>query len=171
MELTEEIYDRIMELSEKGDDFAENEQFSAALNQYQQAIDLLPEPKLDWEAATWLYTAMGDAHFNREDLPNAMNAYQQALKAPDGIANPYIWFSIGQVYFEWKQLDEAKEHFMRAYMLDGEDIFEDQPPEYLDLIREEISDLPPGEREEGDDGEGGDGPGGNKWLPPGWDKN
>ncbi|SHL21045.1 Tetratricopeptide repeat-containing protein [Chitinophaga jiangningensis] len=139
MELADDVYDRILELSEKGDVLAESEQFSAALIEYQQALDLLPSPKLDWEAATWLYTAMGDAYFSLEDLPNAMDAYQQALKAPDGIGNPYIWFCIGQVYFGWEQLDKAKEHFMRAYMLDGEDIFEDQPSEYFELIRGEIS--------------------------------
>jgi len=138
MELADDIYDRIVALSVEGDTFAENGEYNAALDQYQQALDLLPNPKLDWSAATWLYTAIGDAHFNLEDLHAAMDAYQQALKAPDGIGNPYIWFCIGQVYYAWKELDRAKEHFMRAYMLDGEDIFDGQPPEYFELLRNEL---------------------------------
>ncbi len=137
MELSDEIYNKITALSEEGDVYAGKEQFGSAISVYQQALDLLPSPKTNWEAATWLYVALADAYFNKQEFNQAMDAYQKALMCPDGTMNPYVWFSIGLVYFEWDNMPQAKEQFMRAYMLDGKDIFEDQDPAYFALIKEE----------------------------------
>ncbi|GGI28365.1 tetratricopeptide repeat protein [Pedobacter mendelii] len=165
MELPDEIYDKITTLSERGDDYAEKEQFTSAINQYNEALDLLPEPKTDWEAATWLYVALGDALFNKQKLNEAMDAYQKALMSPDGTGNPYIWFSIGQVYFEEDNLDKAKSNFMSAYMLDGDEIFKDQNPAYYQLIKEEAEKgLTSNTHIQTDQPQKG-------WLPPDWNKN
>lgn len=164
MELSDEVYDKITALSEKGDEYAENEQFTSALKQYEEALNLLPEPKTDWEAATWLYVAIGDAYYNKQELDQAMSAYQKALMSPDGTGNPYIWFSIGQIFFEEENFEKAKTHFMSAYLLDGEEIFEGENPEYFKLIKEEAdkkAELP--NNIKGDKR--------NDWLPRDWDRN
>ncbi|MCX2495989.1 hypothetical protein OQX63_21010 [Pedobacter sp. PF22-3] len=164
MELSDEVYDKITALSEKGDEYAENEQFTSALKQYEEALNLLPEPKTDWEAATWLYVAIGDAYYNKQELDQAMSAYQKALMSPDGTGNPYIWFSIGQIFFEEENFEKAKTHFMSAYLLDGEEIFEGENPEYFKLIKEEAdkkAELP--NNNKGDKR--------NDWLPRDWDRN
>lgn len=165
MELPDEVYDKITSLSEKGDEYAEKEQFTSALKQYEEALSLLPEPKTDWEAATWLYVAIGDAYYNKQQLDQAMDAYQKALMSPDGTGNPYIWFSIGQIFFEEENLEKAKTHFMSAYLLDGEEIFEEENPEYFRLINEEVQkrSKTPNNNNEGSKR--------NDWLPRDWDKN
>lgn len=165
MELSDEVYSKIAELSEKGDNYAEKEQFTSALKQYQEALAMLPEPKTDWEAATWLYVAIGDAWFNKQNLDDAMDAYQKALMSPDGTGNAYIWFCIGQVYFEQDNIPKAKLHFMSAYMLDGNEIFEEENPEYFALIKAEADKSPMGEDETKNED---DKP--NGWLPPDWEK-
>jgi len=137
MELPDDVYDEIVVLSKKGDDYAEKEQFASALAQYNEALSLLPEPKTDWEAATWLYTAIGDAYFSIQKFNEALNAFEKALMSPDGTGNPYIWFSLGQVFFEQGNKEKAKTHFLSAYMLDGDSIFEDENPEYFEFIKEE----------------------------------
>lgn len=138
MELEDNIYDQIIALSEEGDNFAEKEQFSSALTKYEAALSLVPEPKTDWEAATWLYVAIGDALFSQKKYDEALNAYEKALMSPDGTANPYIWFCLGEAFYALDNLEKAKQHFMSAYMLDGEDVFEDTDPAYLELIADEI---------------------------------
>ncbi|MBS7566738.1 tetratricopeptide repeat protein [Mucilaginibacter sp. Bleaf8] len=168
MELPDEIYDRIIALSEKGDAYAENEQFASALAQYQQALALLPEPKTDWEAATWLYAAIGDAYLNKQQPDDALNAYEQALQSPDGTGNAYIWFSIGQVYYEQGNIAKAKQHFMSAYILDGHTIFEDEKPEYFALLRTEVESAEPPTDSKSDANLGNKN---NSWLPPDWNKN
>ncbi|WP_443944868.1 tetratricopeptide repeat protein [Pedobacter sp. AW1-32] len=165
MELSDDIYDKITSLSEQGDEYASREQFTSALKLYEEALALVPEPKTDWEAATWLYVAIGDAWYNKQHFESAMNAYQKALMSPDGTTNPYIWFCIGQVYFEEQNLEKAKTHFMSAYLLDGDEIFQDENPQYFALIKDEVekgktspqniqTDQPP---QKG-------------WLPPDWNK-
>jgi len=138
MELEDNVYNQVVSLAEEGDDFAENEIFGSAISKYNEALDLLPEPKTDWEAATWLYIALGDALFSEKDFDAALIAYEKALISPDGTVNPYIWFCLGEVFYESGNIEKAKTHFMSAYVLDGEEIFKDTKPVYISLIRDEI---------------------------------
>ena len=165
MELSDEVYDKITALSEKGDEYAEKEQFTSALKQYEEALNLLPEPKTDWEAATWLYTAIGDVHYNKQELDQATDAYQKALMSPDGTGNSYIWFSIGQIFFEEENFEKAKTHLMSAYMLDGDEIFKDENPAYFELIKEEAD-----KKSETQDNRNNEGKR-NRRLPPDLNKN
>ena len=50
MELSDELYDRIEELSETGNEAMESEDYAKAISCFQEALDILPEPKEDWEA-------------------------------------------------------------------------------------------------------------------------
>ena len=54
MELSDELYDRIEELSETGNEAMESEDYAKAISCFQEALDILPEPKEDWEAYLWL---------------------------------------------------------------------------------------------------------------------
>ena len=139
MELEDKVYNQIVSLAEEGDDFAEKEIFGSAISKYNEALDLVPEPKTDWEAATWLYVALGDALFSEKDFSAALDAYEKALMSPDGTGNPYIWFCLGEVFYELGNIEKAKTHFMSAYLLDGDDIFKDTKPVYKSLISEEIA--------------------------------
>lgn len=65
-ELDHALYEQIGALSEAGDALAEDEDFEGALAKYREAFDLLPEPKTQWEAGTWLMAAIGDANFFRK---------------------------------------------------------------------------------------------------------
>ena len=139
MELDDELYEQITALAESGDVFAEKEEFGNAINEYEKALALLPEPKTDLEAATWLYVALGDALFNQKNFNGALGAYQRALLSPDGTGNPYVWFSLGSAFYELDNLEKAKTHFMSAFMLDGDEVFRDADPAYLALISGEIA--------------------------------
>ena len=63
MELSDELYDRIEELSETGNEAMESEDYAKAISCFQEALDILPEPKEDWEAYLWLAGSIGDAPF------------------------------------------------------------------------------------------------------------
>lgn len=45
MELSDELYDRIEELSETGNEAMESEDYAKAISCFQEALDILPEPK------------------------------------------------------------------------------------------------------------------------------
>lgn len=63
MELSDELYVRVEELSETGNEAMENEDYAKAISCFQKALDILPEPKEDWEAYLWLAGSIGDAYF------------------------------------------------------------------------------------------------------------
>lgn len=63
MELDERIYREICDLSQEGDQYLDDDNFELAEKKYLEALDLIPKPKTEWEASTWLYVALGEVYF------------------------------------------------------------------------------------------------------------
>ena len=133
-ELNDEIYNRITELSDEGNELAEDENFEAAVAKFAEALELIPSPKTDWEAATWLYASIGDMHYSLGRYEAAANNLFDALNCPGGFENPFIHLRLGESLCELGRDEKAKEHLLQAYMLDGEDVFADEDPKYFDVI-------------------------------------
>ena len=53
-ELDSHLHTRISRFCEIGDTLAEDGKYSDAVVSYQYAWNLLPDPKENWEAATWI---------------------------------------------------------------------------------------------------------------------
>jgi len=138
MELPDELYDQIETLSEAGNECSDEGDFEGAIDHWRQALTFLPEPQLDWEAATWLYASLGDAYYQSGDYGMAKDALLTALNCPDGQANPFIHYMLGKALV---RLDDANaiDALLRAYMLDGTDIFdgdEEEGPDSLQLLED-----------------------------------
>jgi len=138
MSMDDKIYNKIQELCECGDDLTDLEQYEDAIEKYTQALNLIPEPKYYYEASTWVYTAIGDALFYLENYSHALNMFQEALKCPDGIGNPFVLVRIGECFFETDCLDNAKNYLLQAYMVEGEEIFENEDEKYFEVIKDLI---------------------------------
>jgi len=123
-ELQGETYERIQALCKLGDARAEEGKYSAALEQYWAAWDLLPEPRTEWEAATWILAAIGDANFLGGDYVAGRDNLTMAMHCPDAIGNPFLHLRLGQCQFELDNLDRAADELARAYLGAGTDIFE-----------------------------------------------
>lgn len=141
--LNDETYDAIQDLCAQGDELAEKSKFAQALKKYEAAWDLLPEPKTQWEAATWILGALGDACFLGGDFAAGRDKLALAMKCPDAIGNPFLHLRLGQCQFELGNLDHAADELARAYMAEGNDIFEDADPKYLDFLKTRLK-RPPG---------------------------
>ncbi|MCC8154815.1 MAG: hypothetical protein LIP01_11820 [Tannerellaceae bacterium] len=138
-ELSDLVYNDILTSLEKGDEAMESgeENYSLALEQYQAALTAIPQPKTDWEISLHVYTALGDLYFNMEDYESAVQAYAEAQKCPDGLEMGHIWLGLGQSYYEIDEEEKAKKALLRAYELEGEDIFEDCE-DYFEIIKGDI---------------------------------
>jgi len=134
MELNDSLYKQIVELSEQGDILVENGDFNNAVNKYQMALELLPGSKYEWEAATWLYTALGDTYYLMEHYEEALQYLKETLKCPEGNDNPFVLLRMGEVLFEVNNIVGAKEYLLRAFILEGKEIFEGEPEKYINLI-------------------------------------
>lgn len=137
-ELDDKTYDAITKLSEQADALAENGDLDAALALYKNALNLVPEPKTDWEASTWLYASIGDTYFLLKDFENASRSLFEALNCPDGNANGFIYLRLGESQYELENKQGARENLLRAYMLEGDEIFEEEDPKYKRVIQDLI---------------------------------
>ncbi|MGO4289143.1 tetratricopeptide repeat protein [Chitinophaga sp. RAB17] len=136
--LPDEVYEKIETLSEEGNVLADEENYDAALAKFTEALQLLPEPKHEWEASTWLNASIGDMLFFKADYSAAANSFFDALNGPDAQAVGFVQLRLGECLYELKQEEQALEHLLRAYMLEGAEIFTEEDPRYLDFLKARV---------------------------------
>jgi tetratricopeptide (TPR) repeat protein len=138
MELDDKLYDELVGLIEEGDELLSDGEVDKAIPLYNKALSLLPDPKFEWEASTYIYTALGDSYFIQQKYDDALTVFQCAFKSVDGEDNPYICLMLGETYFELNDQEKAKDYLLQAFELEGEDIFEDEDEKYFNLIKSSI---------------------------------
>jgi len=135
MELDDHLYEQITALCAEGDKLFEKRSFDKALEHYSSALALVPNPKNDWHASVWINTALGDTYFFMKDFEKAKNAFYDAYNGPDATGNPFVNLRLGQCLFDLNEMEKAEDFLLRAYMLEGEDIFDSDNPKYLRHMR------------------------------------
>ncbi len=138
-QLDDTTYRQITAHCGAGDGLLDDDDLEGAIACYEEALALVPEPKTDWEAATWIFTAIGDCRFHLGAFDTAREALLQAVAAPDGLGNPFVHLRLGQAQFELGQLDRSADELARAYMGGGPEIFDDEDPKYWDFIRTKLA--------------------------------
>ena len=136
-ELPDDIYREVVRLSSIGDEFDERGLPVEAITSWRQALALLPTPKRIWDASVWLNASIGDAFLQVGDWENACRAFREAENSGNGFSNAFVQFGLGVSFFELGDAFAAKEHLLRAYMLEGYDLFADADPKYLSLLIKE----------------------------------
>jgi len=134
-ELPATIYQQVEQLSERGNALADEGQYREAAEQFVAALELLPEPKTNWEACTWLLASIGDMTFQLKAYEQAVNALSDAMHCPDAIGNPFIHLRLGQALFELGDRQRAADELARVYMLEGKDIFAAEDPKYFEFLK------------------------------------
>lgn len=135
-QLDEALHSSIATLSKAGDAYVELGHYDLALEKYREAFALLPSPFKRWDAATWLLTAIGDTLFLKREFVRAREVFQEAMHCPAAVGNPFLHLRLGQVQFELKNLERAKDELARAYMGGSDELFRDEDPKYLRFIKE-----------------------------------
>ena len=143
-ELPPKTYQQIETLCKNGDALAKKSRFPEALKQYWAAWDLLPDPKTEWEAATWILAAIGDANFLGRDFNAGRDNLSLVMRCPNSIGNPFLHLRLGQCEFELKNLDRAADELARAYMGAGSEIFDSEDDKYFDFLKTRLKPPPDG---------------------------
>ena len=139
MELSDALHERITQLSFEGDELADMGRCREAVAKYLQALELVPEPKTDWEAATWLLVAIGDANFHSKHYEPARAALRDAMHCPGAFGNPFIHLRLGQSLFELGDIAHASDELARAYMGAGKELFANEDPKYVAHLKTVLS--------------------------------
>jgi tetratricopeptide (TPR) repeat protein len=142
-ELDDRLTGQIQSLCERGDKFAIQGDYASALEHYWQAWELLPEPKTECDAATWVLAVIGDANFLGGDYQAGMDNLNTAMLCPDAIGNPFLHMRLGQCHYELGHDEPAAEELTRAYILEGAEFFAKEDPKYLNFIKPKLE-PPPG---------------------------
>lgn len=133
-ELDSSLHSQIAALCEKGDELASRKDYNNALIIYNSAWDLLPDPKVDWEAAMWIQSAIGDALFLSQEYQKALQAFSLAVQCPSGLGNPFIHLRLGECHCELGETGRALDELTRAYMGADKEIFANEDPKYFELL-------------------------------------
>jgi tetratricopeptide (TPR) repeat protein len=133
-ELDDDVYAKILELSELANSRMDDGGYIAALRYFQEALGLLPQPQHVWDAYTWLKAGVADALFSLEDYESSAAELFDAMNGPDGAFNPFILLWLGQSLHEQNR-PNAIDYLCKAYILEGGKIFSEEDGKYLALVK------------------------------------
>lgn len=146
MELNDRVYEKVKKYCDEGNELSEKNHFKAAINCFEKAYEIIPDPKRNWEASTWISASIGDCYYFSEEFNKSLVYFEEAYNCPGGNENPFILLRIGENHFELSNYEAAKEYLLKAYMLEGYDIFKDEEKKYYRYIKEDsqkVGQLPP----------------------------
>lgn len=138
-DLPDDVHAEVTRLFQEGANYEDLNAPDAAVECHTKALELLPTPRTQWEAATLLYTALADALGALDRWADAYEALQLALQSPGGRGNGYVWLRLGDAHKAEGRDPQALEAYTSAYMLEGDELFEDSPEELAWLQREGIA--------------------------------
>jgi len=135
-ELTDEQQELMDACVAKGDVAMESENFEAAADFYEQAYAVLPEPKDDWEPSGYITAATGDALFNAGKYKEALEKLLIAdeFYTAGEAQNPFVLLRLGGTYFELGEEEKAASTLLKAYKMEGGDLFEEDK-KYLKFLK------------------------------------
>jgi tetratricopeptide (TPR) repeat protein len=134
IELPSTVHDAITHFCADGDALAASGKYEEAIAEYNRAWEIVPEPKSQWNASTWILAAIADAAFLGDYKTSAREALEYAMFCPDAIGNPFLHLRLGQVLLDAGEHDRAADELMRAYMGAGTDLFASEDERYLSFL-------------------------------------
>ena len=138
MDIPENTHQQIKELCAEGDVFVEMGEYNDAYKNYIEALELVPEPKENYSATTWILAALGDLYFQSKDYNQARQVFSDAMHCPEAIENPFLHLRLGQVALELGDSARAADELCRAYMGAGKEIFEQDDSKYFEFLKTKI---------------------------------
>lgn len=132
------IYERITKLCEEGNELLDTENYDEAYHRFMAALNLIPHPQLEHEAAGWILGTLGDLYFSTADYRQTVNAIGQAMHCPGALGNPFLHLRLGEAQFELGDLDRAADELCRAYVGAGAEIFKDEDSKYFAFLKTRI---------------------------------
>ncbi len=133
-QLADKIFNKIEAFQLQAEQLIENEQFSAAIKEYQKAWNTLPEPKQLWDAALWIKVGQAECLLATESYAQAKKILLEAILCSGAVSNPLVHLLLGISYFESNELQSAQTELQIAYDLEGIDIFQDDDQKYKQFL-------------------------------------
>lgn len=148
-EMTPEIKVKLDELAKIGNQLEEKERYEEAIQVWEEGLNLIPAPQQFYSETIWFLAAIGDVYFQKRLYTKAHECFDKARGnlSGEGYRNPFIMFRLGECCLEIGDEKNAIEYLLRAYMMEGKEIFEpgedgnDDGKKYFDYLRTHIEDI------------------------------
>ena len=145
-EITPEIKEKLDELAERGNQLEKEEQYEEAILVWEGGLKLIPEPQQFYSETIWFLAAIGDVYFKKELYAKAHGYFDKARGnvSGEGYGNPFIMLRLGECSLEIGDEKNAIEYLLRAYMMEGREIFEpdedgeDDGQKYFDFLKTHV---------------------------------
>jgi tetratricopeptide (TPR) repeat protein len=139
-QLNDQIVVQVTELCESGDDDVEAGRYDDAVVKYRAALALVPHPVHSWAVTTWILGAIAEAYYLAEDYARARDAINEAFRCDGAIGNAFLHLRLGQTELALGNRGRALDELIRAYTRAGEDVFADEDPKYLTMVKAALDD-------------------------------
>ena len=135
------LYQDITNLLDDGDRLLDEGRMQEAVAAYDKALELVPEPREEWDITINVLVALGDANFKMKEYATAQYYYNKAMFCPGANGKGYVWFVSGRAHYELGDEKKAANALLSAYMLEGEDIFQDIEggEKYFDWLKTQVT--------------------------------
>lgn len=145
-ELTPEMEAKIDELARYGNQLEEEERYEEAIQAWKEGLALIPQPQQFYSETVWFLAAIGDVYFQKGMYSQAHECFDKARGnvSGEGYQNPFIMLRLGECCLEIGDEKNALEYLLRAWLMEGKDIFEpddegeDDGSKYFDFLRTHI---------------------------------
>ena len=139
-EIPEQLQSELDKHAEEGNKYFNNKEYDKALEIWVKALELIPETKKNFSETVWFLTSIGDIYFMQGKYEESFNSFEVAKNnlSGEGINNPFILLRLGQSAFELGKKELATENLLRAYMLEGKEIFEEDDKKYFEFLKSNV---------------------------------
>ncbi len=137
--MNKEIEEKINELAEEGNSYYDSNK-QKALETWNKALELIPEPKNIYSETVWFLAQIGDIYFNDKKYREAYKYFEDAKNnlSGEGYDNPFVMLRLGQSAYEIGNKEQALEYLLRTYMLEGKEIFEEDEKKYFEFLKSNV---------------------------------
>jgi len=143
-DLEEKLEDQIIDIKKQGDDLQMRKQYIKAIEKYEDAIKLIPEPIEQWTYIRVLWLSIAEnywlnAKFKKGEgggYYEALEVYRMLMKLPRSVGKSDYHAKIGQIRYELGDIQKAKDELIRSFLLSGMQDFDNMDStKYFDLIK------------------------------------
>jgi tetratricopeptide (TPR) repeat protein len=139
-ELDDAIVKTITELCDRGDEALEAGEHAAAVALYRDALGHVPKPAEAWAVATWILGSIAEALYLANDYVAARDAIDDAFRCEGALGNAFLHLRLGQIELALGNRGRALDELIRAFTRAGEEVFADEDPKYLALVKQALED-------------------------------
>ncbi len=134
-ELDDAAVASITGLCDRADDAVEAGQHAEAVGLYREALALVPPPVQSWAVTTWIHGSIAEAHYLSGDHAAARDSIDEAFRCEGALGNAFLHLRLGQIELALGNRGRALDELIRAFTRAGEEVFADEDPKYLALVK------------------------------------